>query len=408
MSEISERIFDIAYSEFIELVNSNSDVKIENFKTHPYIDEKENYKYAVLDEAKDLLLRKNWKESEIGNGNILERVKSSIKTSVIYNYVQHDNNLIDWRKKDNFNKRKATKEIERLLFDFYKSRIKDDFAFEKFNENGFSYQLIAYLFFLKNPQKYLPISQVRFDQVFNSLEIDFKTSNNISWDNYEMFNRIIKEFKNHLSIKHPEVSILDAHSFLWIYGYKFDPKITKEKIESKKETVSEVKGLNNDEIQDENGLDTYKPKKGIDIENLTEIQDEIDYIELHRKQMEIGNLAEKIVLKDEIEFLEVEYPELANQVRSVANNPKLGFDILSFETNGNQKQIEVKAIRINNKNKSFILTRNELKKSKTYSNYYIYCVTELSSDNPKILRIKNPDLENEFSLEPLTYKVTFE
>jgi hypothetical protein len=37
-------------------------------------------------------------------------------------------------------------------------------------------------------------------------------------------------------------------------------------------------------------------------------------------------------------------------------------------------------------------------------------VTELNSENPKILRIKNPDFENnnDFSIEPLTYKITFE
>ena len=126
--------------------------------------------------------------------------------------------------------------------------------------------------------------------------------------------------------------------------------------------------------------------------------------------MEIGVLAEKIVLKSEIDFLSRDFPELADKVRLVSNNPKLGFDILSFETDGKQKQIEVKAISVNRNTKSFIITRNEFSKSKTYSNYYVYCVTELNSDKPKIIRIKNPDFENnnDFLIEPLTYKITFE
>ena len=101
---------------------------------------------------------------------------------------------------------------------------------------------------------------------------------------------------------------------------------------------------------------------------------------------------------------------MAEKVRLVSNNPKLGFDVLSFEPDGKQKQIEVKAISVNRNAKSFIITRNEFIKSKTYSNYYVYCVTELNSENPKILRIKNPDFENnnDFSIEPLTYKITFE
>ena len=83
---------------------------------------------------------------------------------------------------------------------------------------------------------------------------------------------------------------------------------------------------------------------------------------------------------------------------------------LKYETDGEQKQIEVKAISTSNNSKSFIITQNELSKSKTYSNYYVYCVTKVNSENPEILRIKNPDFEknDEFLIKPLTYKITFE
>ena len=86
---------------------------------------------------------------------------------------------------------------------------------------------------------------------------------------------------------------------------------------------------------------------------------------------------------DKFEFLETDFPELAKQVRLVSNNPKLGFDILSFETDGKQKQIEVKAISENKSRKSFIISRNEFSKSKIYSNYYVYCVYEIYSEKPK-------------------------
>ena len=38
------------------------------------------------------------------------------------------------------------------------------------------------------------------------------------------------------------------------------------------------------------------------------------------------------------------------------------------------------------------------------------CITEIATDKPQILRIKNPDFENndDFLIEPLTYKITFE
>lgn len=401
MIEITEKTFEYALNEFKNIVEKDTKETLVDFKTNSFIDEHENYKYEVLKEAKNELLTKNWKENEIGNGKILKALKNSIQTNVIYNYETHQNNLIDWRKKDNFSKLKANPKNEKLFFEFFKSKIKDEKAFDQFSELGFSYQLIAYLFFIKNSQKYLPISQTRFDLIFSSLNIDLKTSHNSSWENYQEFVGIIKQFQNYLKTKFNGIELLDAHSFLWIYGFQFEKskENTEVKTQSKKPAEKKKPELPN-----------YQPRKAIDLENLIEPETEIDYIKQLERQMEIGNLAEEIVLNSEIEFLRNDYPDLAEKVRSVANIPKLGFDIISFEIDGTQKQIEVKAISTNKSNKSFFLTRNELRKSKEYPNYYLYCVSELSSEKPKILRIKQPNFENEndFKMEPLTYKITFE
>ena len=401
MIEISQNIFEIVHTGFNKLLTEKINENTIDFKSHPVIEKHENYKYEIIEDAKNQLLLKTWKDNDIGSGTILKNVKNAINVK--------SNNLIDWRKKDDFKKLKANRENEKFLYDFFKSKIKDETAFDNFVEIGFSYQLIAYLFFIKNHQKYMPISQEKFDEIFSSISIDFKTSHNCSWENYLEYNEIIKHFRKQLSQRYKTASLLDAHSFLWIYGFQLDEP--KEKPEQKKQTQkTENKTIDKPQEKSKPELETYKPKKVIDLENLTETSNEIDYIENHRKMMEIGDLAERIVLESEIEFLKSDYPELVEKVRLVSNNPKLGFDVLSFETDGTQKQIEVKAISGNSNTKSFIITRNELSKSKTYSNYYVYCVTELNSDKPKILRIKNPDFDNnaDFLIEPLTYKITFE
>jgi len=401
MIEINSKMFEKVHSGFNKLSNEKISESIIDFKEHPVTLKHENYKYDILKDAKNQLLLNTWKENDIGSGTILRNVKNAINVK--------SNNLIDWRKKDDFKKLKANRETEKFLFDFFKSKIKDEFAFNNFMEIGFSYQLIAYLFFIKNYQRYMPISQEKFDEIFDSVNIDFKTSHNCSWENYLEFNDIIKQFRKQLSQKYKAASLLDAHSFLWIYGFQLEEQ--KEKSEQKKKTEKrENKASEKPKEKPKPELETYKPKKVVDLENLSEISNEIDYIENHRKLMEIGELAEQIVLKNEIDFLSPEFPELAEKVRLVSNNPKLGFDVLSFETDGKQKQIEVKAISVNKNTKSFIITRNEFSKSKTYSNYYVYCVSELNSEKPKILRIKNPNFENndDFLIEPLTYKITFE
>jgi len=407
MIEINDTIFKKAYLAFKKRVESESNVELKSIKDHPYFDDRENYKYVVLNNAKNELLLKTWKEDDIGNGYILEAVKNSIQTSVVYNGKKVDNNLIDWRKKDNFNKLKPDVETERLFFNFFKSKVKDQVAFERLNNMGFSYQLIAYLFFLKNSQKYMPISQERFDAIFESLGIDLKTSHNISWENYLDYCGIIKSFKKHLSTIHKDITLLDAHSFLWIYGDQFDTRKNKTITNTTKENENNT--IPEKQEKKERIDKPYQPRKAVDLNDLSENKPEIDFIEQHRKQIEIGKLAEDVVVKNEKESLK-DFPDLAKNVRPVAHNPKLGFDIISWEKDGTQKQIEVKAISEKSNFKSFILTRNELKKSKEYPNYYVYCVNDINSDNPKILKIKNPLFENvnQFTIEPLTYKVTFE
>ena len=70
------------------------------------------------------MLLKTWKETDIGSGTILKNVKNAINVK--------SNNLIDWRKKDDFKKLKANRENEKFLYDFFKTKIKDEIAFDSF------------------------------------------------------------------------------------------------------------------------------------------------------------------------------------------------------------------------------------------------------------------------------------
>jgi hypothetical protein len=125
--------------------------------------------------------------------------------------------------------------------------------------------------------------------------------------------------------------------------------------------------------------------------------------------MEIGAKAEQIVLEDEIAYLQrCGKQELSEQVRNVSANPMLGFDVLSWELDGKQKQIEVKAIR-EGASKSFFISANELKKSQELANYYIYCVEINEQGRQRILRLEKPDLSdpNLFKMECVMHRITF-
>lgn len=213
--ETIERLFD----NFINFVSSKDKIPFSDFKTSQYINTAENYKYSVYEEARENLGQKWWKPEDIGSGKIQNAVSSAIKTRVIHDFQAVDNNLVNWRKKDVFSKIAKNKKLETTLFNFYKSKISNQSAFEALIDEQLSYQFIAYLFFIKDRNQFLPISQTKFDEIFEILGIvDFKTSHNLSWDNYTTYIDIIKQVRNFLKTKDNNITLLDTHSFLWIIG----------------------------------------------------------------------------------------------------------------------------------------------------------------------------------------------
>ncbi len=122
----------------------------------------------------------------------------------------------------------------------------------------------------------------------------------------------------------------------------------------------------------------------------------------------IGDLGEIWILKHEKDFLiKHEKEQLAEKVNHSAKNTGdgLGYDILSYDLNGNKKYIEVKTTK-GNKNTTFFISRNELERSKIEKeNYYLYRVYEYNEDTEKgkILKIRG-DLTRICEI-PVNYKV---
>jgi len=239
---ISTDILERNFAEFAEFVSTKDKQLFTRFNTSKYIDRDENYKYSVYEEARENLGNKWWKPFDIGTGKIQQAVNLAIKTRVIHSEQIVDNNLVDWRKKDDFSKRKESKTLEETLFNFYKSKIKDGEAFDQFVKEGLSYQFIAYLFFIKDSQRFLPISQERFDKIFEQIGLsEFKTRSNASWENYSEFCNIIKQVRDFLRTKDNNATLLDAHSFLWILGCQMkevSPKVSNPKSANQSETTT--------------------------------------------------------------------------------------------------------------------------------------------------------------------------
>tara|TARA_R110001583_G_scaffold114863_1_gene265274 strand:- start:3701 stop:4528 length:828 start_codon:yes stop_codon:yes gene_type:complete len=101
----------------------------------------------------------------------------------------------------------------------------------------------------------------------------------------------------------------------------------------------------------------------------------------------------KLGLQGELFVLELEKKNLINSGRkdladkvehsSVVQGDGLGYDVLSYDANGNVKYIEVKTTR-GDINRAFFISDNELEYSKTYpNNYFLYRVFDFNSNKNK-------------------------
>ncbi len=133
----------------------------------------------------------------------------------------------------------------------------------------------------------------------------------------------------------------------------------------------------------------------------------IDFVKNEIENKRLGFLGELFVIQNEKKILvENGRSDLADLVEhsSEVHGDGLGYDIMSFELNGNKKFIEVKTTR-SEINRPFYLTKNEIEFSKlNSSNYYLYRLFDFDTNINvgKFYQIKG-DLYKELELDAILY-----
>ncbi|MBO0360683.1 HNH endonuclease [Hymenobacter sp. BT186] len=217
------------YSRFEEFIKKMDKCPFLSFKDSVFINMSENYKYSVYEEARNALGSKWWKQDQIGSGIIKESVTNAIHANVVHSGKRINNNLVNWRQKNDLLNQSKNKNLEEIFFNLYKSKASEVTIFERLINEKISYQFIAYLFFIKDRNRFLPISQEKFDHIFELIGLsEFKTSRNVSWENYKTFIDIIQQVQSFLRTKDSAATLLDAHSFLWILGNQMKGPVIEE------------------------------------------------------------------------------------------------------------------------------------------------------------------------------------
>ena len=198
---------------FGHMMADRSGSEFTSFSGNSYLQEQEGYKYRVLADAQNALAISRW------NGDMLAK-RGSIGAHAVKAMTLSDN-LVDYHQRLHFGNVLASRreEAELALFDIYRSA-DDETAFEQaINVFGAKYDLIAYLFFLKDGGRYLPVRPRIFDNSFRILGIDLTMNRRCSWKNYRVYLDVIMSIRRHLDdyfgFEEPP-TLLDAHSFVWM------------------------------------------------------------------------------------------------------------------------------------------------------------------------------------------------
>ncbi|MDB6151881.1 MAG: hypothetical protein JWL90_334 [Chthoniobacteraceae bacterium] len=359
----------------------------------------EGYKQGVYHKAKELLAARRWNVRSFGTGDILAAVINAIE---IKDWNGERNNLVEWERKgrppesvthfkllEAVQSAPARRAADEALYRMYAKQADPAECFAELTTLfGAHYDLIAYLFFLRDWNKYMPVRPTVFPQAFEIFGVPLTMRSRCSWENYQEYLSRLREVLRHLrELELPGVvSLLDAHSFCWML-VKLPPA------RSKNERQAAVQPL-----MPEAG-ELPSPAKG----NSGFTQAELD--EALREQRRLGTEAQLLVLNAEQARLRKQgQRELAEKVTDVSDNTSLGYDIESFTNEGQPKRIEVKATAHRGGDLRFFLSENERRCSQDLEGYTFALVTGVRTTAPRIYEFHGRELPKK-SLHPVNFEV---
>ena len=226
---LSPIVFDREFEHFKALMLKASKGQAFTTFAEGLANTEEGYKEGVRQEAIRRLDMPSWTAAQIGTGKILNRVINAIEINE--HPTQLRNNLVAWQNRYGHNGRshrklldaktnmQAIRQFEEWFLDFAHGSSPEGDLFDSFRSlNGKRYDLIAYLFFIKDWTRFMPIAPATFDKVFRLLEIPLKTDMRCSWDNYSDYNDALRAVQQQLIERAglSDTRLIDAHSFCWM------------------------------------------------------------------------------------------------------------------------------------------------------------------------------------------------
>lgn len=238
------------------------------------------------------------------------------------------------------------------------------------------------IYYVYYPDKTLPI--------YNSEHIDFfmKNMGIPVTDDLNYFHKIkmMLQWKNDSTVFR-DFSNLEFMAFLYSsYGFKNEIDILKGK--------KELSNIEVEFITDQTIIDRV-------VQESTRAHRTPNFEEINRKKSAVGMNGELFVL----EYEKSNNKKYARRIKRIGDDPSFGYDILSYDAEGNEKHIEVKTCSSGNLEKiDFFISSNEYSKLQNDPLYVLYYVCGLSSENPKIISLSKENLVD-VTFTPIAYQI---
>ena len=213
--------FNELFDAFRSFVVKKSGTSFHSFKGNKYTFEEEGFKDQLYKLGREALAFEAWKPEDVGTGKIARRTIAAIElrenNTFVHNLKFGSKGRLHKSILEAANEGKNRQGVESTLYDIFRSDLDEASFTRAVGTFGKKYPLIAYLFFLKDCSRYVPVEPKTFDIVLHMFGAEFKTAGQCSWENYSDFIGLISELKQMLTEKGiSDVSLLDAHSFAWM------------------------------------------------------------------------------------------------------------------------------------------------------------------------------------------------
>lgn len=187
--------------------------------TRGFFLKQEGYKYEIHQQAKKAFNTKAIKAAKVGDGTITRIAVECLQTAL----TKGTGILVDWRKIDTLDKEGSDQRFETAVQHLAAGPSNEEYPdlFTRLaSAKNSSFQVAAFLFFSQDQQRFLPISQDRFDLALDYLNTGVVTSRG-NGDSYAAYLTVCKEVSQWLMARNAKtvLGLQDAHSFLFWLGY---------------------------------------------------------------------------------------------------------------------------------------------------------------------------------------------